>query len=144
MSLGGPLQNVYFFVNQKTPKSKTASFNIRPYGKIKEYFFFRNYNIWFNPNCTWLISRFSLTNFNVLCQLRNPKWPPPQGTFNIGSYWKNILRLFISEISKPSDSKLDWNVPWVVFTNLFFMSIRNPRWLPSQKQLEKTLFEDGK
>ena len=43
-------------------------------------------------------------------------------------YWKNILKLFISETTEPFDSKIGWNVPWLVLyqMSVFFVSFGNP------------------
>ena len=55
---------------------------------------------------------------------------------NIGPYGKNILT-FLSETTETFDSKLGWNVPWVVMyeISIFFVSIKNSRWPPPHNKI---------
>ena len=58
---------------------------------------------------------YKMLIFFTVC-LRNSRWLPLQDYFNIGSYGKSILELFLFEASKPFDSKFGWNIPLWSFT----------------------------
>jgi hypothetical protein len=66
-------------------------------GKLKKCFFSQKLEIWLNPNWTWIIIGWSLTQFYFFfVSIGYPKWPPLQEKLNIGPYGENISKLFVS------------------------------------------------
>lgn len=66
--------------------------------------------------------------------IRNPRWlPSHEESFPIGTYRK-MKKLFLSETWKLLECKHYMNNHWMVHNTTFyyFVSLRNPRWRPSQ------------